>query len=206
MPVQLDAIDSKILELLQRDSRMQYKDIAKEVGVSPPTVRSRIKRLTDLGVIKKFTIILDSQRLWGRVSCFLLARVDSKDPHNLAEQANLMKQVTAAYLVAGEKQLLLQIELDDLTQLPQFIADAERKLNIANISSLVVTSVLKEEYGASVKPNTSLRLKCDFCDSIIYGKPVIEYIDGVRYYFSGEECARAFKGVVKQSGSKRKGS
>ncbi len=66
MSFKLDELDASIIELLQRDSRMMYKDIAEKTNVSLPTVRARIKRLLDLGVIKKFTIVVDADKISGK--------------------------------------------------------------------------------------------------------------------------------------------
>jgi hypothetical protein len=64
---------------------------------------------------------------------------------------------------------------------------------ITGASSLVVTKTGKEEYGASVEAEVMVQFKCSFCNAPILGKPYIEYIDGGRYYFNAEECAKAYK-------------
>lgn len=194
MSLQLDNTDARILELLQKDGRMMYKDIAREVGISLPTVRDRINKLMELGVIRKFTVIVDSEKLWGRTRAFVLAQPVGDGVDGILEKIKNISEVRAAYLVAGEKQLLLEVEVDDLHQLGEFVAKyAHAQLGLSNASSFVITKILKEEYGAAVKPNASLQFKCDFCDCLIYGKPIIEYIGGGRYYFSGKDCAQAFK-------------
>jgi hypothetical protein len=58
---------------------------------------------------------------------------------------------------------------------------------------LVVTKTGKEEYGASVEAEAMVQFKCSFCNAPILGKPYVEYIDGGRYYFNAEECAKAYK-------------
>ncbi len=64
---------------------------------------------------------------------------------------------------------------------------------ITGTSSLVVTKTGKEEYGASVEAEAMVQFKCSFCNAPILGKPYVEYIDGGRYYFNAEECAKAYK-------------
>jgi hypothetical protein len=110
------------------------------------------------------------------------------------EQLSKIDEVRNAYFVAGEKQVMLELELDGLQNLSELLSKKlPSQAGLSDFSSFVVSKVLKEEYGASVKPNASLQFKCDFCGSLIYGKPIVEYISGGRYYFSGEECARAYK-------------
>ncbi|WP_049996343.1 AsnC family transcriptional regulator [Halococcus sediminicola] len=59
----IDDVDYRILELLMDDARRSYRDIAEEVGRSPPTVSERVERLTEVGVIERFTLDVDRSRL-----------------------------------------------------------------------------------------------------------------------------------------------
>jgi Lrp/AsnC family leucine-responsive transcriptional regulator len=193
MSLRIDEVDAQIIELLRLNGRMLYKDIAKSVGVSIPTAKSRVKRLVELGVIKRFTIALDHERIWGRVRLLLLASIQSLNIEELKKKLENIKEIRAFYTTAGEKQILIDAEVGGLERVDSFVSEMVRELGLTNISSFVVTSVLKEEFGSSVEPNTALRFRCDFCGAVIYGKPLIEYIDGGRYYFSAKSCAEAYK-------------
>jgi hypothetical protein len=97
-----------------------------------------------------------------------------------------------AYLVTGEKELLSEVELDDLHAVRDLIsARLPAELDLSGASS-VVERVLKEQYSTTVRPNTTLQFECDFCRGFIYGKPTIEFIEGGRH-FTAEECANASK-------------
>jgi len=173
---------------------MMYKDVAKKVGVSLPTVRSRIRKLSEMGLIKKFTVMLDFEKIWGRVRAFVVAQSSEADIEKLKRGLSRLQEVRSAFFVAGEKEVLLEVEVEDLRDLSNLLSRRLlAELNLSDASSFVVSRVLKEEYSTTVRPNTSLQFKCDFCGTLIYGKPIIEYIGGGRYYFSGEDCAKAYK-------------
>jgi len=194
MSYQIDEIDSQVIELLQKDGRMMYKDVAKAVGVSLPTVRSRINKLTEMGLIKKFTVMLDFEKIWGRVRAFVIAQSSETDIEKLKQAVSRVPEVRSAFFVAGEKQVLLEVEVEDLHDLSNLISNRlPAELSLSDASSFVVSRLLKEEYGTVVRPNTSLQFKCDFCGCLIYGKPIVEYIGGGRYYFSGQDCSKAYK-------------
>lgn len=72
---------------------------------------------------------------------------------------------------------------------------------IQGVSCSVITDVPKEEYGAAVEAEAVVQFKCEFCGSVIFGKPVIEEINGGRYFFTGKECADAYK---ERMGTKKK--
>jgi Lrp/AsnC family transcriptional regulator for asnA, asnC and gidA len=59
----IDDIDIKIIDILNRDSSTAFVGIAKQVGISNATVHIRVKRLIAAGVINKFTISVDNNRL-----------------------------------------------------------------------------------------------------------------------------------------------
>ena len=59
----LDEIDRTIVEVLVRDARISQKDLAREVGLSAPSVAERLRRLEERGVIRAFTVDLDPRAL-----------------------------------------------------------------------------------------------------------------------------------------------
>lgn len=194
MPIQLDKTDIQIIETLQNDGRTMYKDIAQKVGVSLPTVRARISRLVELGVIKKFTVIIDPDRIYGKVRGLVLVQVDPSNVEEALMKLSSMKAVREIYLTAGSSPIALKVEARDLDELGQMTSKRLTGIKgVTGCSCLVITKTGKEEYGASVEADVMIQFKCDFCGAPIFGKPYIEYIDGGRYYFNAEECAKAYK-------------
>ena len=63
MVLRLDAIDVKILRLLQEDARMPVAEIAKLLRLSRPTVKARIDKLKESGVISRFTVEISRDAL-----------------------------------------------------------------------------------------------------------------------------------------------
>jgi DNA-binding Lrp family transcriptional regulator len=61
--LELDAIDLRILDQLQRDASVSNQDLAASVHVSPPTCLRRVKRLRDLGVVQRQVVLLNPDRL-----------------------------------------------------------------------------------------------------------------------------------------------
>lgn len=63
MVKEIDDRDIKILQMLSKDGRKNYRDIANELGVSPQTISDRINKLTDNGIIRRFTIDIDPAKI-----------------------------------------------------------------------------------------------------------------------------------------------
>ena len=194
MVIRLDRIDVGIIELLQTDGRMMYKDIARETGVSLPTVRARIKRLTDLDVIKKFTVIVDPDKIRGKIRTVLLIQANPPDIEQVYAKLSEIKELREVYGVAGSFTIVVKAEVNDIAELGKLTAEKLPQVKgITGITSLLITKTPKEEYGASVLLEDVVVYKCDFCGMPIEGKPVIEWINNVRYRFGAEDCAAAFK-------------
>ncbi|WP_435318221.1 Lrp/AsnC family transcriptional regulator [Haloarchaeobius sp. TZWSO28] len=102
----LDDTDLNILRLLLEDASRTYSDIADVVGVSPPTVSDRIDRLRSMGIIRRFTIDIDMDKLSDGVA--VLAEVDlcpTIDDDVLDRFADL-PAVDHAYLTADSRVVL----------------------------------------------------------------------------------------------------
>ena len=76
---QLDAIDKKILQMLQVDARTPVKDIAQEVFLTAPAVSARINHLIEEGYITGFHATLNPQLLGYHIKSFINLEVDPKD-------------------------------------------------------------------------------------------------------------------------------
>lgn len=63
MPHELDDTDIRIVTSLQQDGRKSFRQIARELGISTPTVQTRYKRLVNIGLIKSISPIIDSTNL-----------------------------------------------------------------------------------------------------------------------------------------------
>jgi Lrp/AsnC family transcriptional regulator, leucine-responsive regulatory protein len=59
----LDAVDSRIIEALVRNARVAMSDLAREIGMSPPSVAERVRRLEAAGIIRGYTVEIDAKAL-----------------------------------------------------------------------------------------------------------------------------------------------
>ena len=73
----LDETDLEIVELLAADARRSFRDIAEHVDLSPPAVSDRVDRLTEQGIIRRFTVDLDRSVIRGRTRVLVEVRPKS---------------------------------------------------------------------------------------------------------------------------------
>ena len=63
MPVQLDETDQAIIKVLEKDGRKSFRQIARETGVSTPTVKARFNRLVNIGFLKSVSPVFDFSKI-----------------------------------------------------------------------------------------------------------------------------------------------
>ena len=75
--MKIDSINKKILFLLQKDARLTYKEIAKELNRSDSAIRDRIKRLERSGVIQGYTALIDKTQLGLNYFTMICANINT---------------------------------------------------------------------------------------------------------------------------------
>jgi len=114
----MDELDRQILDLLRRDARTPYTEIADEVGTSEGTVRNRVEQLVDSGVIERFTVATRT----GNVKAMIEIRVDvNVHTGGLTERLVDYNQVDLVWQVSGEEDIVLVVDTADTEKLNNLI-------------------------------------------------------------------------------------
>lgn len=127
--MELDDIDLKILELLSKNSRMSYSDIARHFGFSDVAIRKRIDKLVESKVIKRFTAELDYKKLGKNVSAFIFFKTRSDKTQEIAQQLLELDGITEVFISLGVYDIIARAYCEDVTELKDL---TERKLNEIN--------------------------------------------------------------------------
>lgn len=117
----VDALDLKIIKLLKVNSRSSYVDIGREVGLTASSVRERIIRLEDTGVIKKYSIVIDQSKLGYNLEAFILMNLYSGNLKTFLAIIKNFKEIHECYRITGVQNLQLKVLLRDQTHLLEFL-------------------------------------------------------------------------------------
>ena len=133
----LDAIDRKILSLLQSDSRATMQELADKVGLSVSPCHRRVKLLEERGVITRYIATVDQKSLGLHVSVFIsikLARQKEEDLNRFAKAISKWDEVLECYLMTGNRDYLLRVVAADLSSYEAFLKNKLTRLDgIASI-------------------------------------------------------------------------
>jgi len=143
----LDAVDAKILDLIQHDAGLSVAEIAERVGLSSSPCWRRIKRLEDDGVIQRRVTILDREKLGldFEVYCTVKLSLPTKDNLDTFEQpVRRWPEVVQCATVTGAADYELRIVTRDMHAFDDFLRDKILSLGlVSNIESRIVIRAVK---------------------------------------------------------------
>ena len=117
MENELDKLDRLILSALLRDARVSWKDIAAEAGVSSPTIRDRVKRLQDTGVVHGFSVEISAAALGYALEAVVRFRPLPGKRHVLERQILDTDRIVQCDKVTGEDGFVARILLKEIGEL-----------------------------------------------------------------------------------------
>lgn len=145
MPLTLDRMNLEILELLQEDGRRSYVDVAEEMDRAESTVRDRIQRLEDFGVIQRYTAVLDPQKLGLNGRAVVHARVPERGLQEALDGLLSVPEVTNIHHTTGEHNLGLVLSAGDMGDLERVLRRISTSASLQDVrSDVILRSVARE--------------------------------------------------------------
>jgi Lrp/AsnC family transcriptional regulator, leucine-responsive regulatory protein len=143
----LDAIDRKILSLLQDNAKMPQAEVAKEVGLTAPSVNERIRKLERAGYIRAYVAILDERKLGHDITAFVEIFVEHpKFEKAFIESASALDEVLECHHITGEFSLLLKVRVTDMTAFRRLLIEKLNTLRgVRQTRTVMVLATAKEQ-------------------------------------------------------------
>jgi len=137
----MDDLDRRILDILRRDSRTPYTEIADRVGTSEGTVRNRVERLLERGVIERFTVATRTGNVKAMIEIGVAVDVDTGA---MSERMAEWTEVDFVWQVSGEEDVVVVADTADTGTLNDLITRA-RELD--DVVSTKTRLILDEKRG-----------------------------------------------------------
>lgn len=123
--VEMDTVDWTLVQALQRNARLTFAQLGREVGLSPPAVAERVRRLEDEGVLVGYRAVVDPQRLGFEVSAMVRMRCPG-DCAMLGAKLATVPEATDCHRVAGEDSAIVHVVASSVTHLEDIINRLQR--------------------------------------------------------------------------------
>ena len=137
----INEIDRQIIKLLKINARASFAEIGRAVALSPSSVRERVQKLEDLGVIKSYNVKLNEALLGNGLEVFILLKIfDGKLKYILSE-INTYPEVQEAFRITGPYNIHIRVVLRDQLHLQKFI---DKLINYGSPTTLLVLSEIEK--------------------------------------------------------------
>jgi Lrp/AsnC family leucine-responsive transcriptional regulator len=140
-----DAIDYKLLDLLQTNGRASQLELAQTVGLSQPAVAERIRKLEEQGAIIGYTALVNSRRLGKDITAFI--GVFTNHPrynYSFAQKIADIPEVLECHRVAGADSYLLKVKTENTSSLDELIARIRSIPGVERTQTTIAIASLKE--------------------------------------------------------------
>ena len=144
----LDALDRRLVELLQANGRASMQELSTETGLSRSAVFTRVRRLEHDGIITGYAAQTNRRALGLQIRAFCNVQLKQHDARFLKEfEANIgdFKEVQSCYHIAGAFDYLIAVDVPDMDAYHEFISHKLAAMdNIGTVqSSFVMSEVLE---------------------------------------------------------------
>ncbi len=148
MKAKLDAIDRKILGLLQSNSNITNAQLAIEVGLSPAPTLERVKKLETQGVIKSYHAVVDMAAVGLGVCTFVTVSLKGHNKDNISKFMSAISsipEVIECHHVTGQADFILKVVAPDIPAYQNLLLEKVTNIEVVdNMQSIIILSTNKD--------------------------------------------------------------
>ena len=134
----MDAIDIKLLELLQKNAELTIQELSKKVHLSTTPCWKRINQLKSNGYINKTVSLVDRKRVGVKVTAMVSIKVNNHNQERISIFAKTIQdipEVIECYRMSGETDYLLKVVVSDIESYDIFYKNLIEKVQFLKVTS-----------------------------------------------------------------------
>ncbi|MDT0608187.1 Lrp/AsnC family transcriptional regulator [Croceitalea rosinachiae] len=121
MNIKVDELSLKILQCLQKNARITFVEIGREVGLTSPAVAERVKKMEDVGIIENYKTIISHSQLGFQLKAMITVRAFVGKLKPFLEVVKTFDEVLNCYRITGNENIIMEVVLKDQFHLEKFI-------------------------------------------------------------------------------------
>lgn len=151
----LDSIDNHLLDLLQRNARLPYAELGKEVGLSVSAVNERLKKLDAQGYIEHYTVRINAAQAGFDVCAFIHVLLSTPEHEGgFLQRVLALEEIQECHHITGEFSYLLKVRVRSTADLELFLKQGLKSIpGIARTNTAIALSSPKETSNLSILQN-----------------------------------------------------
>lgn len=121
MNVKIDDLNWKILESLQENARISFADIGRKVGLTPPAVAERVKKMEDMEILEGYTAKVSPAKTGHQLKAIITLRAFMGKLKPFLATVISFNEVINCYRITGNENIVMEVVLKDQFHLEKFI-------------------------------------------------------------------------------------
>lgn len=117
----IDDLNWRILQLLQENSRLSLAKIGRQVGLTPPAVAERVKKMEDLGILEGFKAKVSYSLAGYQLKAIITLKAFMGKLKPFLDMIPKLDEVVNCYRITGNENIIMEVVLKDQTHLEEFI-------------------------------------------------------------------------------------
>ncbi len=143
----MDDLDRRILAILQGDAHTPFRDIAARAETTVGTVHNRIKKMRELGIIKRFVPEIDARKIGYDISALVELKIDGARVTEVQRTLARDPRVVAVYDMTGDVDSVLIGKFRDTADLDRFVKTTLQHPHIRESRTRLVLNIVKEGHA-----------------------------------------------------------
>lgn len=152
----MDATDRQIVDLLRGNGRLSYAELARQVGLSAPSVHERVGKLEATGVIRGYRADVPPEMIGLGVTALIgIVQQAETEVDEVVAALQELPEIESCYFLAGEESFLLKVRVGTMAELEQLIVRLSRIRGVARTRTTVALSTKWEGRPQPVRDQPS---------------------------------------------------
>jgi len=144
--VDMDDLDNKIIKEYLEDARLSCREVARRIGTSTATVLSRLRRLEEAGVIKRYSVILDHERLGYNITAITEVVVSRGRLLEMEKEIARSPNTLAVYDVTGATDAIIISKFKNMDELSRFTKRLLSLPYVERTNTHIALASVKEDF------------------------------------------------------------
>jgi Lrp/AsnC family leucine-responsive transcriptional regulator len=139
--IEMDATDRRIIDLLRSNARLSYAELARQVGLTPPSVHERVGKLESAGVLRGYQAQVPPETIGLGVTALIgIVQQADTEVDDVVAALRELPEIESCYFLAGEESFLLKVRVGTMAELEQLIVRLQRIRGVARTRTTVALS------------------------------------------------------------------
>lgn len=184
----LDEKDIVIIQTLALDSRTKLSTLAEKLATSIPTIKSRIDKLEDLGIIQRFSLILSYELLSEHPTYFITLKIAPQSVSALMDVLIDKENILEIHELIGPFQIMIKtvpLSMSDFQVLMKTLRQTE---GVIEITPMPLATTYKQETAKLPSQDISVKIRCEYCGKHIEKDYQTLLVEDVTHFFCCKSC------------------